>query len=291
MITELLQLAGRAGARTELEASTKAMLDAFPYMAFVTDAEGVTLYSNRQYQAYTGLPAEALMGNAWAALIHPEDCEQAAASWISALVLGAAVEVEYRVRRADGATRWFRRRAAPQLDAKGQICYWFGTLEDIHEQREAEDAALAAARVPWDQQTWPRLAQQPSNAGVFEWDPITEELQWSANCKAAFGSPLDEEPTDDVFQSRLHPEDRTTVLERIERAFDPWGPGKYRSQHRVLWPDGTVRWMRAKGAVTFEEVAGRHRAVHFSGIVLDVTEAKRTEGRLADRCVRRALRH
>jgi PAS domain S-box-containing protein len=252
-------------------------------MAFITDADGTTLYSNLHYQTYTGLPAEALMGNAWATLIHPEDCEQAAASWISALVLGAAVEVEYRLRRADGAARWFRRRAAPQLDEKGQICYWFGTLEDIHEEHEAEDAAPAAEGVPWEHQTWPRLAHQPSGAGFFEWDPITEELRWSSRCKAVFGLPPEEEPTDEVFQSRLHPEDRPAVLERIERALDPAGPGKYRSQHRVVWPDGTVRWMRANGAVTFENVAGLRRAVHFSGVALDVTVAKLTEGAPADR--------
>jgi PAS domain S-box-containing protein len=258
------------------------MLDALLYPAFVTDAEGVTLYSNRQYQAYTGLSAEALTGNAWAALIHPEDREQAAATWMSALVLGAALEVEYRFRRADGADRWFRRTATPQLDEHGSIRYWFGTLSDIHDVKIAEAAALGVEARPRVLNAWAHLAETPARAGIFEWDPITEELRWSARCKAAFGSPADEEPSDEVFQSRLHPEDRPLVLGRIERALDPGGPGQYRSRHRVLWPDGTVRWMRAKGEVTFGDVAGLRRAVHFSGTVLDVTEAKQSESGLSD---------
>ncbi|TNC61179.1 PAS domain-containing protein [Rubellimicrobium roseum] len=282
MLTELLQLVGRSGLVRRLEPSTRTILDALPYPAFVTDADGTTLYSNQPYQAYTGLPADALRGNAWAALIHPEDCEQAAASWISALHLGAALEVEYRFRRADGEARWFRRRAAPQLDDKGQIRYWFGTLEDIHDKKMAEVAARAAQTGLPDGGVRPRLAQQFPEFGTFEWDPITEELYWSAQCRAAFGLPSDEEETDEVFQSRLHPEDRSAVLERIDRALDPSGPGRYSSQYRVLWPDSTVHWMRAKGTVTFEEVAGLHRAVHFGGIVLDITQARRTEGTLTD---------
>lgn len=275
MIAELLELAGQGSAGRDLKPSTRAMLDAFPYLAFITDAAGTTLYANSQYQAYTGLSAEALKGNAWAALIHPDDREQAAASWFSALALNAAIEVEYRFRRADGADRWFRRCAAPQLDEQGNICYWFGTLSDIHNQKMAEAAARQADAVPHELDAWSRL-NKPSGAGTFEWDPLTEELRWSAKCKAAFGSPPDTEPTDDLFQSCLHPEDRPAVLERIEGALNPDGPGKYRSRHRVLWPDGSVHWMRAQGTVAFAEVGRRRRAVHFTGTVVHITEGRRS---------------
>jgi PAS domain S-box-containing protein len=146
----------------------------------------------------------------------------------------------------------------------------------------AEVAVRRAEARPREPDAWAQ-PETPARAGTFEWDPITEELRWSATCKAAFGSPADEEPTDEVFRSRLHPEDRSAVLERVERALDPSGPGLYRSRHRVLWPDGRVRWMRAKGSVAFGEVAGRRRAVHFAGTVLDVSEDRGAEGTLADR--------
>lgn len=51
MLTELMQLDGRGRPRRELRPSTPAVLDSLPYPAFVTDAEGMTAYSNRSYQA------------------------------------------------------------------------------------------------------------------------------------------------------------------------------------------------------------------------------------------------
>lgn len=184
---------------------------------------------------------------------------------------------------------WFRRSAVPQFDAQGAIQCWFGTLTDTHDAKLAEAAACEAGALPRERDVRAQLAQPPSRAGIFEWDPVTGELRWSARCKAAFGWPADEELKNEVLQSRLHLEDQPAVLARIERALDPSGRGHYRSQHRVLWPDGTVHWMRARGEATFAEVGRMRRAVLFTGTVLDVTEA-RDHGALEEGPTRRVGR-
>jgi PAS domain S-box-containing protein len=100
-------------------------------------------------------------------------------------------------------------------------------------------------------------------------------------CKALFGLPFEAVVTDDLFFSRVHEDDRAAVSAAIEQAFDPEGSGEYHSEYRTLWPDGTLRWVDARGRATFDKVAGLRRAVRFIGTVLDITEAKRTEETLA----------
>ncbi|WP_176559540.1 PAS domain S-box protein [Rubellimicrobium roseum] len=250
------------------------MLDALPLLGFIADADGATLYANKHCQAYTGRSADTLLGFHWSSLIHPEDRERTAAAWHAAQAFGEPVEMEYRLRRADGADRWFQGPAAPQRDERGTIRYWLGILSDIHDLKTAEKAARTADAKVRDAEEWRRLAQEASGVGTFDWNPITQELRWSAECRAVFGVPSEVEITDDLFLSCLHPEDRLRVIERIERALDPAGTGEYRSQHRALWPNGTVRWVEARGRVTFAEVAGLQRAVRFMGTVLDITEMK-----------------
>ncbi|WP_176559476.1 sensor histidine kinase [Rubellimicrobium roseum] len=257
-----------------VESSALAMLDALPEIVFVTDPGGPTVFVNAHYRGYTGLPADVLLDGGWAEVVHPEDRPATSAAWRAALAEGRPVEVEYRLRRADGVFRWFKGRAAPHRDGAGAIRAWVGTCTDVHDLKTAEAAAREA-------EAWLRLAQEASGVGTFAWTPATSEMRWSAECKAIFGLPPEAEMSDELFMSRIHPDDRALVLEAVERAFDPEGEGRYRSEYRALWPDGTVRWVDARGRVTFAPGPGARTGVRFIGTVLDITEAKRVEAGLA----------
>jgi PAS domain S-box-containing protein len=267
----------------DLESSAKRLLDTLPFVAFVASPSGATIHVNQHYQAYTGLSAEALTGDGWAPLVHPEDRDQVLATWMSALIVEAAYEVECRLRRADGTHRWFKARALPHRVMSGPIEYWLGICTDVHDLKMAEARAHQAEAAAREAEEWLRLAQEASGVGTFDWDPLTIELRWSAECKALFGFPADAEITDDLFLSRVHPDDRTAVVDAIDQTFDPAGSGHYQIDYRVLWPDGTLRWVEARGRATFAEVAGLPRAVKFIGTAFDTTHAKRTEEALAQR--------
>lgn len=267
----------------DLEPSVKLLLDTLPFVAFVASPSGATRYVNQHYQAYTGLSAEVLTGDGWAPLIHPEDRDQLIATWMSALIVEAAYEVEFRFRGADGTHRWFKARALPHRAVDGSIEYWLGICTDVHDLKMAEARARQAEAVAREAEEWLRLAQEASGVGTFDWDPVTIELRWSAECKALFGFPADEEITDEMFLSRIHPDDREAVVEAIDHTLDPAGSGHYHIDYRVLWPDGTLRWVEARGRATFAEVAGLRRAVKFIGTALDITHAKRTEEALNQR--------
>jgi len=68
-------------------------------------------------------------------MVHPEDAPGAVAAWTRAVETGEAYEVEFRLRRADGAYRWFLGRAVPARDDRGRIIRWIGTNTDVHDQK------------------------------------------------------------------------------------------------------------------------------------------------------------
>jgi PAS domain-containing protein len=64
--------------------------------------------------------------------------------WRSHLVTGTPVDTEARMRRFDGAYRWFLFRANPLRDESGQIVRWYGTNTDIDDRRRAQGALQAS---------------------------------------------------------------------------------------------------------------------------------------------------
>jgi C4-dicarboxylate-specific signal transduction histidine kinase len=73
---------------------------------------------------------------------HPED--QAEEEWRAAFAAGHPFEREARLRRADGAYRWFLFRAVPLRDELGKVVKWYGTTADIEDRRSAEESLLEA---------------------------------------------------------------------------------------------------------------------------------------------------
>ena len=93
------------------------------------------------WTALTGLSLEDSLGTGWVAAIHPEDLGRTLALWQHALSTGEGVETEYRLIMRNGDLRWFRIRAAPRKAEEGSVLRWYGTLEDIHDRKVAEDAS------------------------------------------------------------------------------------------------------------------------------------------------------
>src|SRR5262249_32776765 len=81
--------------------------------------------------------------------------------------LGEPWEFEYRLRRKDGTYRWHLARSAPTYDTEGEITRWVGFAADIHVRKEAE-AERQRARQRFS------LALRAGNAGVWDYDPVTE---------------------------------------------------------------------------------------------------------------------
>ncbi len=124
-----------------------------------------------------------------------------------------------------------------------------------------------------------RRGQIFANIGTWEWDVPTGELYWSERIPALFGHAEGTlETSIENFMQAVHPGDRGRLTAAIEDALERDVP--YDLEHRVVWPDGTVRWLQERGAV-IRDADGA--PLQMLGVVQDVDDRKRAEMALAER--------
>ena len=105
-----------------------------------TDASGVVITDSPSWRAYTGQSLEEWLGDGWLNAIHPDDRDDAERRWRQAITAKSPVDAEYRLRAPDGGWRWTNVRAAPVLDAGGDIEKWVGMNIDVDARKRTEDA-------------------------------------------------------------------------------------------------------------------------------------------------------
>lgn len=90
----------------------------------------------RRWHEWTGTEGT---GDSWAEGLHPDDRAGSLEAWKRSVATGEPYDIEHRVKLRDGSYRWCRSRAFPRHDEAGDICLWYGTTEDIHERKIAEE--------------------------------------------------------------------------------------------------------------------------------------------------------
>lgn len=126
----------------ESEARFRAVAENVPEMIWVVNADSNYLYLSPRWLEYTGTSTAQNANNGWLALLHPEDRDDAAAAWRTAVESGSSFEAEYRLQRHDGQYRWQIARAVPVPDTNSDRLLWFGTTTDIEEQKLAQELLI-----------------------------------------------------------------------------------------------------------------------------------------------------
>jgi PAS domain S-box-containing protein len=121
-------------------------VDTIPTMVWSIWPDGEADLVNRRTLEYLGYTAEDLRRLGWQKAFHPDDAPTLEA-WGAAMAAGKPYELEFRVRRADGAYRWFLIRGAPLRDERGKIARWYGTSIDIEDRKRAEMLLAGEKRV------------------------------------------------------------------------------------------------------------------------------------------------
>lgn len=132
----------RREANKKIKQSEEAMrfiTDAVPTIFWTSDADGNIDYINRKYVEYTGYSVEESKGWEWKKVVHPDDINRTLQIWKEHLTDSKMYQTQFRIQRKDGVFRWHLALAIPQKDNVGNVIKWFGTLTDIHSQKELED--------------------------------------------------------------------------------------------------------------------------------------------------------
>jgi PAS domain S-box-containing protein len=126
---------GEGLARTVLEA-----LDRSGIGVAVTDPEDRFIYSNEVHARSYGCRPEELVGKTWRDLVPPETHASAEAAVNECFPQGRVLHLDIPALRQDKAVGWDRVAAVPQFDAEGRYAGHVGIVQDITEQRRAEEA-------------------------------------------------------------------------------------------------------------------------------------------------------
>lgn len=156
--------------------------------------------------------------------------------------------------------RWFENRIYP---AKNGVSIFF---KEITQQKQTEIALR-------DSEENLRLALEGSQLGTWEWNPFTNHLRWSNRQQQLFGlTPGAFVDNYEAFLACVHPEDREAVNQAVMNAKDY--KSEYSVEYRVIWPDGSIHWIAAKGKCIYDE---QGTALRMLGTCLDVSDRKQAE--------------
>jgi PAS domain S-box-containing protein len=125
--------------------SLSELTETIPQMLWSAAADGEIDYCNYRVRDYTGLSLKQMRGAGWMKVVHPNDAEKMAQAWNSAVSTGEPYQYEFRCLRAvDQAYRWCLSSALPLRDRKGRILRWFGSVVDLQDWRDAQQALQTA---------------------------------------------------------------------------------------------------------------------------------------------------
>jgi PAS domain S-box-containing protein len=270
--TDITERKRAEAALRESEERFRSMADSAPVMVWVTEPEGSCTYLSKSWYEFTGQTPAAGLGFGWVQASHPDDRPMVERAFREANERHGDFRVEYRLRRRDGVYRWAIDAAAPRFGASGEFLGYIGSVIDITERKEAEEAM----RFSEDRL---RLALRSADIGTWDFNPLTGDLAWDARCKELFGLAPATPVTYEIFLAGLHPADRQRAHLAVQNALDPTSGGLYAVEFRTIGlDDGVERWIAANGQGLFDEAG---RAVRFIGTVRDITERRRAEAERA----------
>jgi PAS domain S-box-containing protein len=121
-----------------------------------------------------------------------------------------------------------------------------------------------------------RLSMDSGKAVGWEWDLKTGRDSWFGDLKNMFGIPSEGfVGRAEDFYRYVHPDDRNQVSQAVADARNNHQP--YAEEFRVVWPDGTVRWIAATGRFYYAATGLPERML---GMALDITDRKRSQEEL-----------
>jgi PAS domain S-box-containing protein len=242
-------------------------LDSIPILAWRARPDGYAEYLNKRWLDFTGLTLADAVGWKWTSAIHPEDMPGLATYWTELLKSPASGEFEARIKRHDGAYRWFLFRVDPLRDASGQILGWYGINAEIERLKHAE-SALQRSRAYLTE------AQKLSKTGSFAWHVESDTLLWSDEMYQIMQIDKEHSISVDAVLKRVHSDDRLKYVEQYERARA--GADDWNYDLRLEMPDGTPKVVHIV-ARRVEYQSGRREII---GAMMDVTATKRSQEQL-----------
>ena len=170
------------------------------------------------------------------------------------------------------AGRWFTCSWTPLRDEAGAVMGFYCSATETTGQ------VLAQAALRESEERL-RFSLKGARAAAWQWDFLLQEQVWSPESYELHGrDPRLGTPSYDDWLHCLHPDDRGKIERIFQEAVAKKLP-EYRTEYRVLFPSGEVRWLDALAKIDYAEDGA---PLCMSGINLDITERTRAEAALRE---------
>ena len=217
-------------ARARLAAIVESSADAIIGRAL----DGTITTWNAAAERMYGYSRDEAIGRRSSMLVPPERRDELAGMF-DRVRRGERIENHETVRwRKDDTTFDVAVSMSPIRDPTGVIVGISTITRDITERKRFESELRESA----EQQ---RLAVEAAALGMWYWDVKGDQVVWTALCKKLHGLGLGEDVNRARVNATLHPDDGERTDREIRRALEEHTD--FRSEHRVVWPDGSVRWI------------------------------------------------
>lgn len=226
-----------AAALQSNERNLSLIINTMPTFVWSAYPDGSVDFFNQRWLDYTGFSAEQARDWGWTAAIHPDDLSRLTDYWRSIMISGEPGEIEARLRRFDGAYRWFLFRANPLREQSGRIVRWYGTNTDIEDRKRAEEVQHAR------ELSWRQIVDNIPGL-VATMSPMGEVEFLNRQILEYFGK-TNEELKNWSLIGAVHPDDLPHVIEARKKSLDA---GQiYEVEHRCRRADGVYRWFQVRG--------------------------------------------
>jgi len=265
------QLATESALRNERDFNT-AVLETIGALVVVLDAHGNILDFNHACERVTGYTKDEVRGRkVWDFLLTPEEQPEVERVFrqITAGQFPNTHENDWVAR--DGARHRIAWSNTVLTGPDGRITHVIATGLDVTRMVQTEAALIRSEERL-------RLSQRYAQIGTWDWEIASGAIYWSEQIGPLFGyGDAVPETTYENFLNAIHPDDRNKVIAAVNASVDH--NSRYDIEHRVVWPDGTVRWLLERGG-TIRSSDGK--PLRMLGVVQDITERKQAEAALAE---------
>ncbi|MBN1951701.1 MAG: PAS domain S-box protein [Bacteroidales bacterium] len=166
-------------------------------------------------------------------------------------------------RHKDGQDVILETSGTPFYDSKGNILGYRGIDRDITKKKKAVEALRESEELL-------RAAQKIARMGHWNFDQVHNVITWSDQTYTIFGlNPKEFHPTFDRYFELIHPEDREKVKNAFAEALEK--KEKFHIIHRIVLPDGQIRYVSENGNTRFDE---HGKPLISIGTVQDITRER-----------------
>jgi len=206
-----------------------------------SDADHRFTYSSPQVEAILGYRPEEMIGKTPFDFMSADEVNKLTRHFAQ-MEKTASIERMLNLKlHKDGHRVAIETSGVPFFSDKGELLGFRGITRDITVRQNTLQALQKSEERL-------RLSQQFANVGNWEWDIVTGNLYWSDQMWTLFGFSVHPfEPSYERCLERVHPDDQEMLVRAIEDSLH--NGSTYDVEHRTIWPDGSIHWLRETGNV------------------------------------------